>query len=1049
LEKRTKINKEAHYEAFINDIPAIIWITEADGSCSYLNGQWYDFTGQEQGEAEGFGWTNAIHPEDKEAAGKSFIESNEKMVPYNFIYRLRKKDGNYRWSLDKGKPRFSDDGTYIGMIGTVVDMHEQKVAEEESKQNLRSLVESAPFPIGVYIGSEMRIALANQSIIEVYGKGQDVIGKLYKELLPELQNQEVFDQLDQVYATGIPFNVENQYIDIIEDGRSRPYYFNYSLTPLFDSNGKVYGIINTAADVTDLNVAKKTVEESELKFRSIIEQAPVATCLFTGQDLKVEIANQKMIDFWGKGPDIMGKPLEVILPELRAQGFIDILQDLFETGKSHTAVGERCDLVVNGVLQTFYFDFTYKALKNAAGNVYGVMNMAIDVTDSVIANQRIEENQQQLLASFEQSPVGIAIISKDNDLTFTMANPFYGELTGRKPSDIVGKPLLKALPELVGLGFDDLLKGVINTGVAHIAREVKVELLRDNRTETVYIDFTYQPKRDADKNISGVLVVVIDVTQQVLSRKKVETSEAKLRSVIDSAPAGIGLFVGRDLIIEMPNKMFIDIVGKGPDITSKPLREVMPELLTEGQPFLKILDDVYTSGKMFQSYGSEVRIVQNGVMTYNYYNITYSPLFDENGEVYGILDIAIDVTDTIRAKQLAEEAEAALRGAVELAELATWSLNINNNTFNYSKRFIEWLGFSEDSKSIDEAYNPVPEEFRNNVAAAISDAIKPGGSGNYINEHPIINSLTGQERIIHAQAQVFYDVAGNPEVLRGTAQDVTRERKLQQQLEYQVKKRTEELEQANAELAEANNNLHKTNAELAQFAYIASHDLQEPVRKINIFAKMLEDSLGDVDAQSKNYLSKLNSAAVRMMNLIRDVLAYSQLAKENEQFVPVDLKEVVHHIVTDFDLIIEQKHATVSYESLPSIDAIPLQMAQLFGNLISNSIKYSKEDVPPVISISASIISGEEAVRHGITNGLHHSYHKIEIKDNGIGFDQQHAEQIFNIFQRLHGKLEYVGTGIGLAMCKKIAENHHGNIYALADRGNGATFVVLLPVREG
>ena len=169
--------------------------------------------------------------------------------------------------------------------------------------------------------------------------------------------------------------------------------------------------------------------------------------------------------------------------------------------------------------------------------------------------------------------------------------------------------------------------------------------------------------------------MAVDVTDRVVAMKELEESETKLRGIISSAPAGIGLFVGRDLIIENPNQTFIDIVGKGPGIVGMPLREAMPELVTEGQPFLKILDDVFTTGVMFQSVASQVKIVQNGVMTYNYYNISYTPVFNDKGEVYAVLDIAIDVTDQVKAQQKLEIAESSLREAIELAELGTWSLD--------------------------------------------------------------------------------------------------------------------------------------------------------------------------------------------------------------------------------------------------------------------------------------------------------------------------------------------------------------------------------------
>lgn len=990
---------------------------------------------------------------DAETEYRTYIESvlqtGKPLFFYGHPYRPDAENQSRVVYLNLVYQPYMKKGRVAGVMILCHDVTDQILATlkiEESEQRFRSLVDSAPFPIGVYLGKEMTIALGNQAIFDIWGRNKEVLGKRYRDVFPELASTDVFEKLEQVYETGNPHYYYNKYFELNHNGKPFGFYVNTAFKPLFNAKGEVYGILSSAVDVTDLNLAIKKSEESESKFRALIEHAPVATCLFTGKDMIVEVANEMMISVWGKDETVMGKPLAEAVPELIGQPFLDILSEVFDTGIAYSDKSARADLVVDGKLQTFYFDFTYKPLFDAKGEVYGVIDMAVDVTERVIATQQIAETQRQLLESFEQSPVGIAVLSKDN-LTFTMANPFYGQLVGRNVEDIIGKTLLEALPEIEGQGYVELLNGVIETGVPFVYKEAPVNIKYGDTLETIYVDLAYQPKREADGSTSGVLVVASDVTQQVISRRQVEQSEAKLRSVIANAPAGIGLFVGRDLIIEMPNQMFIDIVGKGPDIVGKPLREVMPELITEGQPFLKILDDIFTTGIMFQSDGSLVQIVQNGVMTYNYYNITYSPLFDENGEVYAILDIAIDVTDAVKAREKAEKAEASLRGAVEIAELANWSLDIKNNSFSYSPRFMDWLGFSESTKDFNDAYNSLPDEFRQSVIDEIQKAITPGTSGIYKNEHPIINRKTGQERIIQAHAQVFYDLSGKPEFLSGTAQDVTKERKQQQQLEYLVTQRTEELQLANSGLADAIDNLQRSNAELAQFAYIASHDLQEPLRKISTFAKMLENNLGEIDDRSKNYLDRINVSAERMTTLIRDILGYSQLSKENEAFRPVHLKKILVDILSDFELIIEQKKAVVTYSELPIIDAIPLQMMQLFSNLISNSLKYSKEGQAPKIEIRSSILKAGELQHYDIslTGAI---YHKIEFSDNGIGFSAEHAEQIFNIFQRLHGKNEYAGTGIGLAMCRKIADNHHGSIHAVADIGKGATFVVVLPEKQ-
>ena len=203
---------------------------------------------------------------------------------------------------------------------------------------------------------------------------------------------------------------------------------------------------------------------------------------------------------------------------------------------------------------------------------------------------------------------------------------------------------------------------------------------------------------------------------------------------------------------------------------------------------------------------------------------------------------------------------------------------------------------------------------------------------------------------------------------------------------------------------------------------------------------MLMESLGAIDDRSKTYLKKINTSADRMSDLITDILAYSQLSKDNSLIVEVDLNRVINDAITDFELVIEQSGAIIEFNDLQVIEAIPRQMSQLFSNLISNSLKYSRTDVKPVINIKASLLPPDNT----ITN----VYYRIELIDNGIGFSQEYADKIFNIFQRLHGKSEYSGTGIGLSICKKIVQNHHGSIEAKGNKGHGAMFIITLPAKQ-
>ncbi|OQA12758.1 MAG: Phytochrome-like protein cph1 [Bacteroidetes bacterium ADurb.Bin397] len=242
--------------------------------------------------------------------------------------------------------------------------------------------------------------------------------------------------------------------------------------------------------------------------------------------------------------------------------------------------------------------------------------------------------------------------------------------------------------------------------------------------------------------------------------------------------------------------------------------------------------------------------------------------------------------------------------------------------------------------------------------------------------------------------------------------------------------------------------LKRSNNELEQFAFVASHDLQEPLRKIQSFGDRLKiKSQDELRAESLIYVDKMLSAANRMSNLIFDLLSFSRLAKNNEILQETDLNKVMKEVLNDLEVVIQQKNAAISYPPLPVIDAIYSQMYQLFFNLIGNALKFSKESEPPIINITVDNFFKETPDKQFPKSILKEPFIKIQITDNGIGLDNKYSERIFEIFQRLHGRSEYQGTGIGLAICKRIVANHKGHIFANGIPGKGTTFTVELPLK--
>jgi two-component system CheB/CheR fusion protein len=279
-------------------------------------------------------------------------------------------------------------------------------------------------------------------------------------------------------------------------------------------------------------------------------------------------------------------------------------------------------------------------------------------------------------------------------------------------------------------------------------------------------------------------------------------------------------------------------------------------------------------------------------------------------------------------------------------------------------------------------------------------------------------------------------------------EDITERRLIEQKLQTFSDDLEAQVIERTAALKKSNEDLRQTNVQLDQFAHVASHDLQEPLRKISMFSKRLQTiDKGELSLDVQTYINKIEGASGRMSLLIQDLLNYSRLLQHEQVYKTLNLNETIRNILNDFELLLQDKKAVVNCEILPTIDAIPLQMNQLFYNLFSNALKFSRENVAAIITITSRILS-EEEVEHYPDLNAKIPYLEILFNDNGIGFNQQYAKQIFTIFQRLHGQETYSGTGIGLALCKKIVENHHGEICAFSKESGGATFQILLPVKQ-
>jgi len=369
--------------------------------------------------------------------------------------------------------------------------------------------------------------------------------------------------------------------------------------------------------------------------------------------------------------------------------------------------------------------------------------------------------------------------------------------------------------------------------------------------------------------------------------------------------------------------------------------------------------------------------------------------------------------------------------AEEIADIGSYQRNLETGELTYSDNLFRMLGCQpqEFVPSMEKYLGFVDPDDKDRLRQPVSEA--PDKTAPFQLTYRIV---TKDGKIKHFRnTERAIDERGRKMTI-GTIQDVTSH-----------VAHTETLRNKNIELE----NLNKS---LDQFAAIASHDLQEPLRKIRTFTSLLKQRLKEAPPNGNTeLLDKIKGSSERMSLLIRDVLHFSRVLHMEDMFVEIDLNQVLNNTLKDFDLLILEKNASVSIDNLPVIEAIPLQINQLFNNLFANALKFTKKGIPASLRVSSRILQPEETgnefnSRFNLNRAL--CYSEIRFADNGIGFEQQFAEQIFSIFERLNNREQYSGTGIGLALCQKIVEHHQGAIRAEGRVNEGAVFYVLLPLTQ-
>lgn len=800
--------------------------------------------------------------------------------------------GDHRIVRANGKVSFNSNQSPERFAGTIQDITDEKLYWIR-KEKLHQLVENS--------NDYMSTATLDGILTYINPAGRTLVGLDPATDLSALHIRDFYteEQFARIRQEVIPvLEKTGQWAGFVkvrhqQSGEEIPCHGNYILIQ-DPATGKVISRGLTLHDLRPDIQARKELEESEKRFRNLVQEAPVATAIYTGREMRIQWANDAMIKLWGKDKSVIGKTIREALPELEDQPFHSQLDDVFTTGKMYQATEDKGELVVDGALQTFYFNFSYKPLYDTEGKVYGILNMAIDVTETVKNKRKLEESENAFRNLIMQAPVGICVL-KGDDLIVDIVNDQYLNLVGRPRNQFEHRPLWEVLPEAKGQGFDQLLNDVKNTGIPYLGNEQKVDLIRNGTAEVVYVNFVYEP------------------------------------------------------------------------------------------------------------------------------------LFDENGIVHSILVIVIDISQQVKLRQLIENAEERARLAVASANLGAYEVNLLTGNVIASDRFNELFDIDQHAMQVDYISRIHPDDLQAREQAH-ETALKTG----LLQYECRVQRRDGRQNWIQVNGQVYFNAEQEAYKIIGIVQDINVRKNVEQELERRVRERTAELV--------------RLNEELQQFTYVSSHDLKEPLRKIQVFGSLAKDQADPHNAKLITSLDKVVHSAGRMSSLLNDLIQYTALSGTGKTFTRVDLNTVLKHVLDDCELLIREKNALIQTTGLPVIEGVEFQLARLFFNLLQNALKYSKPGSVPVVSIFSSLLPDAEKL--ALSLPVSGSFYKIEVRDNGIGFKQELAEKIFVVFQRLHDRSTFSGNGIGLALCKKVVEIHHGKIYAASVVNEGSTFTVILPQQQ-
>ncbi|MTE25945.1 PAS domain S-box protein [Winogradskyella ouciana] len=926
-----------------------------------------------------------------------------------------------------------ENGEVGGVLVTVIETTSEKKAQieiKDRKDELEFVIEAAQLGTFDYNPITNKFS-GNKRLKNWFGLPPDDEIDLNDAIKVIADNDK--DRVSQAISEALNYDSGGRYdieYSIINSASGKEIIVHAKGHVWFNENCEAYRMTGTLEDITERTLANRKSREKEQHIRAMVSDSPIGICVIDADTLLCEIINDSFIE-------IVNKPRKEIEQHYFWDFFSTLkplhskaLDGVISTGKPYFSDEVELLKSNNGTTKTAYVNLVYAPLKDEDNKVVKVAVWVLDNTAQAEVRKKLSISENNLRLMILQAPVALAIL-RDDDFKVSIANKFALEIWGRNEEQVQNVPLLEAMPELVPQGFEEFLSNTLKTGERFSTPEMPVELMRNGKKDLLYINFSFNALYNGEGEVDGIMAIGIDITDQVLSRKQIQENEEKLQLIIDASFLGVW-----DLNLKtqhmVASERCYEILGFSDEENLTP-----DTIITHVHP-----DDLELRAKSFE------KAYQTGTLNYklrviwedgslHWKEVKGKVFYDENNEPERMLGTVRDITEERNFHQQLLDREEKFRLLADSMPQHIWTSDPEGNLNYFNKSVFDYSGLTLQQIEKDGWIQIVHPDDREENLKQWKHSIDTGED--FLIEHRF-RKHDGTYRWQLSRAIPQKDKEGNIKMWVGTSTDIQEQKMFANELENMVQLRTNELRQKNIDL-------ETMNKELQSFVYISSHDLQEPLRKIQIFSSRIkEKELEVLSENAKNYFSRMQKAAHRMQTLIQDLIAYSRTNTKDNNFEIVCLQDIIDDTKETLSEELEEHTVTFNVKGDCLLKVIPVQFNQVMLNLISNSIKFSVEDRPVIISIMCQTVLGKDT---GIPSlDANKDYSQITVSDNGIGFDEQYSQKIFEVFQRLHNKDAYTGTGIGLAIVKRIIDNHEGAINAESKNNEGATFDIFIPAPD-